>query len=107
MGMVAILVMWPGATEQTFILLLSGGCIWNQIEIGPAVLEKISFEMVVDLHSKWPWAKVAEWPWIDLKHSYSAILYLLSCEGPQYFSKNALFYHFPIQKPKEPNLTLS
>ena len=41
MGMVAILVMWPRAREQTFVPPSHRGSIWNLALTGPAVLEKI------------------------------------------------------------------
>ena len=42
MGMAAILIPF----EQIFNQPLPGGCVWNLIEIGPAVSEKKSFENV-------------------------------------------------------------
>ena len=44
MGVAAILVMWPGPREQTFIPPPHWGSIWNLASIGPAVLEKKIFE---------------------------------------------------------------
>ena len=44
MSMAAILVMWPGPVEQTFVHPSHGGSIWNLALIGPAVLEKKIFE---------------------------------------------------------------
>ena len=41
MGMAAILVMWPGPREQTFVPPSHGGSTWNLASIGPAVLEKM------------------------------------------------------------------
>ena len=40
MGMAAILVMWPGPREQTFVSLSHGGSTWNLASIGSAVSEK-------------------------------------------------------------------
>ena len=37
MGMVAILVMWPGLFEHTFLPPSHGDCIWNLASIGPVV----------------------------------------------------------------------
>ena len=47
MGIVTTLVMRSETFEQIFNLPLPGCCIWNLIEIGPAVSEK-SFEKVDD-----------------------------------------------------------
>ena len=44
MGMAAILVMWPGSFEQTFVPLSQGGSIWNLASVGPVVSEKKMFE---------------------------------------------------------------
>ena len=44
MGVAAILVMWPGPREQTFVPPPHWGSIWNLTLIGPAVLEKKIFE---------------------------------------------------------------
>ena len=44
MGIVAILSMRPGPFEQNFNLLWPGYCIWNLIEIDPAVSEEKSFK---------------------------------------------------------------
>ena len=40
-GMAAILVMWPGPFEQTFVPPSHGGSIWNLTLIGPAVSEEM------------------------------------------------------------------
>ena len=40
MGVVAILVMWPGLFEQAFVLPSHGGSIWNLTLIGQAVSEE-------------------------------------------------------------------
>ena len=40
MGMMAILVMWPGLFEQTFIPPSHGDSIWNLASIGPVVSEE-------------------------------------------------------------------
>ena len=40
MGMAAILVMWPGPFEQTFVPPSQGGFIWNLTSIGPVVSEE-------------------------------------------------------------------
>ena len=47
MGMAAILVMWPGPFEQTFVPQSHGGSIWNLTLIGPAVSEEM-FKCVDD-----------------------------------------------------------
>ena len=44
MGMAAILVMWPGLFEQTFIPPSRGDSIWNLASIGPVVSEEKMFE---------------------------------------------------------------
>ena len=41
MGMAAILVIWPGSFEQTFVPPSHGGSIWNLTLIGQAVSEKM------------------------------------------------------------------
>ena len=46
MGMAAILVMWPGPVEQTFVPPSHGGSIWNLASIGPVVSEEKMFENV-------------------------------------------------------------
>ena len=46
MGMAAILVMWPGRFEQTFVLPSQGGSIWNLVSIGLVVSEEKMFENV-------------------------------------------------------------
>ena len=51
MGMVAILVMWPGPFEQTFVPPSQGGSIWNLASIGPVVSEEKMFENVDNIHT--------------------------------------------------------
>ena len=46
MGMAAILVMWPGPFEQTFVPASKGVSIWNLSLIGPVVSEEKMFENV-------------------------------------------------------------
>ena len=46
MGMAAILVMWPGTFEQTFVPPSLGVSIWNLSSIGPVVSEEKMFENV-------------------------------------------------------------
>ena len=46
MGMAAILVMWPGPFEQTFVHPSQGGSIWNLASIGPVVSDEKMFENV-------------------------------------------------------------
>ena len=46
MGMAAILVMWPGQFEQTFVPVSYGVSIWNLSLIGPVVSEEKMFENV-------------------------------------------------------------
>ena len=41
MGMAAILVMWPGPFEQTFVPPSHGESIWNLASIGPVVSEEM------------------------------------------------------------------
>ena len=48
MGMVAILVIWPGPFEQTFVSLSLGGSIWNLTFIGQAISEEKMFKSVDD-----------------------------------------------------------
>ena len=43
-GVVAILVMWPGPFEQTFVPPSHGGSIWNLTLIGQAVSEEKMFK---------------------------------------------------------------
>ena len=44
MGTAAILVMWPGPFEQTFVPPSQRGSIWNLTSIGPVVSEEKMFE---------------------------------------------------------------
>ena len=44
MGMVAILVLWPGPFEQTFAPPSHGDSIWNLASIGPVVSEEKTFK---------------------------------------------------------------
>ena len=46
MGMAAILVMWPGPFEQTFVPLSQEGSTWNLASIGSVVSEEKMFENV-------------------------------------------------------------
>ena len=46
MGVAAILVMWPGPFEQTFVPASLGVSIWNLSLIGPGVSEEKMFENV-------------------------------------------------------------
>ena len=46
MGMAAILVMWPGPFEQTFVPPSKGVSIWNLSSIRPVVSEEKMFEIV-------------------------------------------------------------
>ena len=46
MGMAAILVMWPGTFEQTFVPPSKGVSIWNLSSIAPVVSEEKMFENV-------------------------------------------------------------
>ena len=46
MGMVAILVMWPGPFEQTFVPPSQGGSTWNLASIGQVVSKEKMFENV-------------------------------------------------------------
>ena len=48
MGMVVILVMWPGLFEQIFIPPSHGDSIWNLASIGPVVSEEKMFKSVDD-----------------------------------------------------------
>ena len=50
MGIAAILVMWPGPFEYTFVSLSQGGSIWNLASIGSVVSEEKMFENV-DIHT--------------------------------------------------------
>ena len=51
MGMAAILVMWPGPFEQTFVPPSQGGSKWNLALIGPVVSEEKMFENVDIQHT--------------------------------------------------------
>ena len=44
MGMAAILVMWPGLFEQTFVPQSHGDSIWNLASTGPVVSEEKMFK---------------------------------------------------------------
>ena len=44
MGMAAILVMWPGPFEQTFVSPSHGDSIWNLASIGLVVSEEKMFK---------------------------------------------------------------
>ena len=44
MGMAAILVMWPGPFEQTFVPPSHGDSVWNLASIGPVVSEENMFK---------------------------------------------------------------
>ena len=44
MDMAAILVMWPGSFEQTFVPPSYGGSTWNLTLIGQAVSEEKMFK---------------------------------------------------------------
>ena len=44
MDMAAILVMWPGPFEQTFVPPSHGDSIWNLASIGPVVSEEKSVD---------------------------------------------------------------
>ena len=46
MGVAAILVMWPGPFEQTFVPVSEEVSIWNLSLIGPVVSEEKMFENV-------------------------------------------------------------
>ena len=46
MGVAAILVMWPGSFEQTFVPASQGVYIWNLSLIGSVVSEEKMFENV-------------------------------------------------------------
>ena len=61
MGMAAILVMWPGPLEQTFIPPSQGGPIWNLASIGPVVSKEKMFENV-DIHTAYLYYKLTYEP---------------------------------------------
>ena len=44
MGIAAILVMWPGPIEQTFVSPSQGDSIWNLVSVGPVVSEEEMFK---------------------------------------------------------------
>ena len=50
MGMAAILVVWPGPFEQTFVPPSQGGSTWNLASIGQVVSEEM-FENVDNTHT--------------------------------------------------------
>ena len=58
MGMVAIMIMWPGIFEQAFVPS-QGGSTWNLASIGLAVSTEKKFENV---ETEWSSTKVSEWP---------------------------------------------
>ena len=60
MCMVAILVMWAGPFEQTFVPPFHWGSTWNLASIGLAVSKKKKFGKV---ESEWPWTMISEWQW--------------------------------------------
>ena len=51
MGMAALLVMWPGPFEQTFVLPSHGDSIWNLASIGLVVSEEKIIENVDNIHT--------------------------------------------------------
>ena len=105
MGMTAILVMWPGPFEQTFILPSHGGSAWNLASISQAISKEKKFENVnlSDLGSR----SINDF---DIhKGSCSHLdncIYQFWHHRLQQFLKNPLFYLWPRQKHKRPNLTL-
>ena len=52
MGMAAILVMWPGSFELTFVVPSYGGSIWNLILIGKQFLGRRCLKRVADDHGQ-------------------------------------------------------
>ena len=50
MGMAAILVIWPGPFEQTFVPPSQGGSTWKLSSIDPVVSDEKSFENVDNTH---------------------------------------------------------
>ena len=46
MGMVAMLIMWPGPFEQLFVPPTPADYMWNLVTIGPVVSEEKLFEIV-------------------------------------------------------------
>ena len=106
MGMTAILVMWPGPFEQTFIPPSHGGYKWNLASIGLAVskdknsktlnqsdLGPRSMTLTVDIY-------------IGSYNHLVNYIYQLWHHRLQKILKNQLFYLFPIQMHKGPNLIL-
>ena len=61
MGMVAILVMWPGPYMQTFVPPSHGGSTWNMTSIGPMVPEEKTFENINTWHTdrQQPWHMIS------------------------------------------------
>ena len=53
MGVAAILVMWPGPFEQTFVPASLVVSIWNLSLIGQVVSEEKMFEIVDGRRSDW------------------------------------------------------
>ena len=51
MAMAAILIMWPGPFEQTFVPPSQGGSTWNVVSIGSVVSEEKMFENVQNTHA--------------------------------------------------------
>ena len=91
--------------NKSQILILSGCCIWNLIEIGPAVSEEKLIENVYK-HSIRVTLGQGHWNDLGLWYSQRCMKHLLSCHRVPLFWKNTMFHLFSIQKPKEPNLTL-
>ena len=56
MGMAAILVMWPGPFEQTFVPPFQGGSSWNLTLIGPVVSEEKMFKESGRQRPTYQWA---------------------------------------------------
>ena len=60
MDMAAILVMWPGPFEQSFVPHPMQGTTWNLVSIGLAISKEKKF---ANVESEWPSTKVNECPW--------------------------------------------
>ena len=69
MGMVAILVMWPGPFEQTFVPLSQEGSTWNLASNSPVVSEEM-FENVDNTHTYIP-----TYPWTPEVYLYYKLTY--------------------------------
>ena len=79
MGVAAILVMWPGPFEQTFVPPSLGVSIWNLSSIGPVVSEEKMFENVdekrrTDTRRRSHWYAISSPPSLRLRWANKPLL---------------------------------